>query len=125
MSADAPPKKARRIWAPAGAQILRAFFGDPSAETLSTVDDKTIAQTALTQLQKILGPLPQPAITTIRRWPRSLPQYEVGHQTRIAQLDQHIASLGNLTLLGNAYRGVGLPDLIRDARAAVQSLITA
>jgi protoporphyrinogen/coproporphyrinogen III oxidase len=111
--------------APAGAQILRAFFGGPSAETLAPADDKTIAQTALTQLQKVLGPLPIPTITTIRRWPRSLPQYEVGHQTRIAQLDQHIAALGNLTLLGNAYHGVGLPDLIRDARAAVQSLIKA
>ncbi len=111
--------------APTDAQILRAFFGGQSAETLAIADDTTIAQTALTQLQKILGPLPQPTITTIRRWPRSLPQYEVGHQTRIAQLDQHIAALGNLTLLGNAYRGVGLPDLIRDARAAVQSLVKA
>jgi protoporphyrinogen/coproporphyrinogen III oxidase len=108
--------------APANAQILRAFFGGHSAETLATADDATIAQTALTQLQKILGPLPQPAITTIRRLPRSLPQYEVGHQTRIAQLESLIATLGNLTLLGNAYRGVGLPDLIRDARTAAKSL---
>jgi len=108
--------------APANAQILRAFFGGQSAETLATADDTTIAQTALNQLQKILGPLPEPAITTIRRWHRSLPQYEVGHLDRIAQLDQHIATLGNLTLLGNAYRGVGLPDLVRDARATAKSL---
>jgi oxygen-dependent protoporphyrinogen oxidase len=109
--------------APAGAQILRAFFGGASADILAAADDATIAHTALTQLQKILGPLPIPTITTIRRWPRSLPQYEVGHQARITQLDQHIAALGNLTLLGNAYHGVGLPDLIRDARAAVRSFI--
>jgi protoporphyrinogen/coproporphyrinogen III oxidase len=107
---------------PANAQILRAFFGGQSAEALATADDTTIAQTALTQLQKILGPLSQPAITTIRRWPRSLPQYEVGHLDRIAELDHRIAALGNLTLLGNGYRGVGLPDLIRDSRAAAKSL---
>jgi len=108
--------------APTNAQILRAFFGGQSAEALATADDTTIAQTALTQLQKILGPLPQPTITAIRRWPRSLPQYEVGHLDRIAELDRRIAELGNLTLLGNGYRGVGLPDLIRDSRAAAKSL---
>jgi oxygen-dependent protoporphyrinogen oxidase len=41
----------------------------------------------------------------------------------MAQLDQHIGKLGDLTLLGNGYRGVGLPDLIRDARAAARELI--
>jgi len=108
--------------APKNAQILRAFFGGSSAENLTDADDENIARVALTQLQKILGPLPTPSITTVRRWPRSLPQYEVGHLERIAELDQRIATLGGLTLLGNAYRGVGLPDLIRDSRAAAKLL---
>ena len=34
-----------------------------------------------------------------------------------------VANLPGLHLLGNAYRGVGLPDLIRDARSAAQSLL--
>ena len=108
--------------APANARILRAFFGGSSADALNPQPDAIIADAALTQLQKHLGPMPPPAITTIRRWPRSLPQYEVGHLDRIAELDRRIAELGNLTLLGNGYRGVGLPDLIRDSRAAAKSL---
>jgi oxygen-dependent protoporphyrinogen oxidase len=108
--------------APENAQILRAFFGGSSADHLADASDETIAQAALDQFQGILGSLPMPAITTVRRWPRSLPQYEVGHLERIAELDRRIASLGGLTLLGNAYRGVGLPDLIRDSRAAAKSL---
>jgi len=108
--------------APENAQILRAFFGGSSADHFADASDETIAQAALTQLQGILGPLPTPAITTVRRWPRSLPQYEVGHLERIAELDRRIDTLGSLTLLGNAYHGVGLPDLIRDSRAAAKSL---
>jgi oxygen-dependent protoporphyrinogen oxidase len=108
--------------APANARILRAFFGGISADVLSPQPDAAIANAALNQLRKILGPMPTPAITTVRRWPRSLPQYEVGHIDRIAELDLRIAELGNLTLLGNGYRGVGLPDLIRDSRAAAKSL---
>jgi len=108
--------------APKNTQILRTFFGGSSADALANADDETIAQAAFAQLQKILGPLLTPTMTTVRRWPRSLPQYEVGHLERIAELDRRIATLGGLTLLGNTYRGVGLPDLIRDSRAAAKSL---
>jgi oxygen-dependent protoporphyrinogen oxidase len=110
--------------APAGARVIRAFFGGASAETLAPQSDHAIAAAALTQLNKILGPLPrpEPALTTIHRWPRSLPQYEMGHLDRMAELDRRVAKLRDLTLLGNAYRGVGLPDLIRDARAGAKAL---
>lgn len=109
---------------PTGARTIRAFFGGTSADALAPQSDDAIATTAFAQLDKILGPLPPPdaALTTVRRWPRSLPQYEVGHLERIAKLDLSIAAIGGLTLLGNGYRGVGLPDLIRDARASVRSL---
>jgi oxygen-dependent protoporphyrinogen oxidase len=112
--------------APAGARIIRTFFGGPSAETLAPHSDEAIAAAALTQLNTILGPLPppHPTLTTIHRWPRSLPQYEVGHLDRMAKLDEHIATLGDLTLLGNAYHGVGIPDLIRDGRTAARTLTT-
>jgi oxygen-dependent protoporphyrinogen oxidase len=110
--------------APEGARIVRAFFGGSSAETLAPQTDEAIAEAALGQLHAMLGPLPtpEPTLTTVRRWPRSLPQYEVGHLERMAELDRRVASLGDLTLLGNAYHGVGLPDLIRDARAAAKKL---
>jgi oxygen-dependent protoporphyrinogen oxidase len=109
--------------APENARIIRTFFGGNSHEAFAGKSLNEITDIAHAQLQKILGPLPRPVITNIRQWPRSLPQYEVGHIERVAELDAHIANLGNLTLLGNAYRGVGLPDLIRDARAAARNLI--
>ena len=96
-----------------------------SAEQFSSATDAEIAATSLTQLREILGPLPDPAaeFTTVRRWPRSLPQYEVGHLDRMAELTAHIEDIGHLTLLGNSYRGVGLPDLIRDARASAATIV--
>jgi oxygen-dependent protoporphyrinogen oxidase len=112
--------------APTGARILRAFFGTGSAEHFADTPDAAVAAAAFTQLRTLLGPLPEPdaALTAVRRWPRSLPQYAVGHLDRMAELDTRIATLGNLTLLGNAYRGVGLPDLIHNARESVRKLKT-
>jgi oxygen-dependent protoporphyrinogen oxidase len=108
--------------APEGARVTRAFFGGASAESLSSQSDEMIAERALMQLRKILGPIPEPSFHTVRRWPRSLPQYEVGHLDRIAELERLVQQVPGLHLLGNSYRGVGIPDLIRDARALARRL---
>ena len=108
--------------APAGARVLRAFFGGDAASRLAESSDDQVAAAALKQLREVLGDLPEPAHTSVRRWPRSLPQYEVGHLDRMQRLGELIAGVPGLHLLGNSYRGVGLPDLIRDARAVAASI---
>jgi oxygen-dependent protoporphyrinogen oxidase len=108
--------------APTGARVLRAFFGGASADALASATDAQIVAAAMQQLRTILGPMPEPAHTTVRRWPRSLPQYEVGHLDRMAQLDALVARIPGLHLLGNSYRGIGMPDLVRGARKTVASI---
>ena len=116
-----PQKFPHRV--PPGAGMLRAFFGSAAAGRMIESTNDEIAAIARHELARILGPLPDPILTVIRRWPRSLPQYAVGHLDRMAALDARIRAHGTLWLLGNGYRGVGLPDLIRDARAAAQAVL--
>ena len=108
---------------PDGAILLRAFFGGPLAPELLKHDDATLIRLARTQLERYLGKLPEPSVALVRRWPNSLPLYAVGHQDRMAELDSRIAQLPHLRLIGNAYRGVGLPDLIRSGRAAAREIM--
>ena len=108
---------------PQNGKLIRAFFGGDAAERLMRCGNDEVASIARLELAHILGPLPEPQITVVRRWPNSLPQYAVGHLERMQELDERIRILGGLYLLGNGYRGVGLPDLIRDARIAVQQII--
>jgi oxygen-dependent protoporphyrinogen oxidase len=82
-------------------------------------NDETAA-VARMELARILGRLPEPQITVVRRWPSSLPQYAVGHLERMAKLQEIVQELDGIWLLGNGYRGVGVPDLIRDARSAAR-----
>ncbi len=109
--------------APAGAVLLRAFFGGNAAPALLGEDDATLHRVALASLEHIIGRLPEPAITVIRRWPDSLPLYMVGHLNRIAELDFCAAQFPFMRLIGNAYRSVGLPDLIREGRSAAREMI--
>ncbi|MGC2398991.1 MAG: protoporphyrinogen oxidase [Acidobacteriaceae bacterium] len=108
---------------PQGAVLLRAFFGGHSGEVLQGEGDDQIAERARRQLARVLGPLPQAAETVVRRWPLSLPQYEVGHLDRMAELQRQLNTVPALHLVGSAYYGVGLPDLIRQGRATARLLV--
>jgi protoporphyrinogen/coproporphyrinogen III oxidase len=107
---------------PPGAMLLRAFFGGHSGAALLCESDDQIIARARLQLARVLGPLPQAAETVVRRWPRSLPQYAVGHLERMAELESLLRATPGLSLVGCAYYGVGLPDLIRQGRATARLL---
>ena len=102
--------------APEGAVLLRAFFGGDTAPALMGESDAALVALALRRLSEALGPLPEPDIALVRRWPLSLPQYAVGHLDRMARLSELTGSFPALHLIGNAYHGVGLPDLVRQGR---------
>jgi protoporphyrinogen/coproporphyrinogen III oxidase len=108
--------------APEGAVLLRAFFGGQSAESLLGETDDKLVELARLQLGRVLGPLPEASGTVVRRWPHSMPQYAVGHLDRVAELESLLSTLPGLHLIGSAYHGVGLPDLIRQGRAIARLL---
>ena len=105
---------------PPGAVLLRAFFGGHSGDALLDEADDQLIERARTQLGRVLGPLPQSTETVVRRWPLSLPQYAVGHLDRMAELESMVPP--GLHLVGSAYHGVGLPDLILQGRTTARSL---
>lgn len=114
---------------PPGGRLVRAFFGGPVASRIANCNNDEVAAIARMELARILhtaAPVashalaPPPVLTVVRRWPNSLPQYAVGHLDRVAELESRLHALAGLAILGNALRGVGIPDLIREARAAAR-----
>ena len=54
----------------------------------------------------------------MQRWPGGTPLYRVGHHRWLAQVRAAGAATPGLWLAGAAYDGAGIPDCIRQARAA-------
>ncbi len=117
---------------PPNGRLVRAFFGGAAAERIARCNNDEIAAIARLELARILNagapiagpapvPVPPPAVTVVRRWPNSLPQYSVGHLERVAELESRLTALPGLTLLGNALHGVGVPDLIHASRQAARA----
>jgi oxygen-dependent protoporphyrinogen oxidase len=111
--------------APDNRIILRVFFGGANDEAILSESDETILAIAKQELRAILNLTTEPVAHFISRWPRSMAQYTVGHNRRIAEIKGLTARLPGLYLAGNGYDGIGLPDCVRTGRAAAKNIIAA
>lgn len=111
--------------APNDGVLLRAFFGgvrDPEVLELSNAELTELAQK---EVRSILRVTAKPSFTRVQRWPRSMPQYNVGHLDRVARIERLAGAFPGLKLIGSAYHGVGVPDCIAGARQAARTLVSA
>ncbi len=95
-----------------GLVLLRVFFPD-----VKSSDDEMVQQ-GRAELLETMSVSAEPLFSTVSRWPKSLPLYEVGHEKRVAEIERIIAAFRGLKLIGNAYHGVGIPDCVRLAKQA-------
>ena len=109
--------------APEDHVLLRAFVGGALQPEMLSLDDDEITRRVEEDLQQLLGITGKPLWVEGSRWMNSMPQYEVGHLDRVAEIENAVAQLPGLVLAGNSYRGAGIPDCIRSGEAAAQSLI--
>ena len=104
---------------PKGSGLLRLFMKD-------AIDwpDEQIRTTVKQRLAAILRITAEPSGLRIFRWPRSMPQYEVGHLQRVSAIEQLVTPHERMQLIGNAYRGIGVPDCVREGKQAAEKAIT-
>lgn len=99
---------------------IRVFVGGALRPELIDRPDDEICDLVHSQLAELLGMNGQPAWIDIARWPRSMPQYHVGHLQRVSQIEARVAVMPGLALAGNAYHGVGIPQCVRSGELAAE-----
>jgi oxygen-dependent protoporphyrinogen oxidase len=104
--------------APAGHMLLRTFVGGAMQPELLEHSDTEITDFVHQELSTMLGMTATPAFSRVVRYNRAMPQYQVGHLSRVAEIERLTAAHTGLHLAGSAYFGVGLPDSISSGRAA-------
>jgi oxygen-dependent protoporphyrinogen oxidase len=109
--------------APTGHVLLRAFVGGALQPEIFELDDAEMIRRVGDDLRELLGVVGPPLLAQVYRWPRSMPQYHVGHLERIGQIATRVELLPGLTLAGNAFHGPGIPDCIRSGEQAADQII--
>lgn len=103
-----------------GYTLLRVFFGGARPE-LVTQDDETLLQTVRAELKDLLNLQAAPLAQAAFRWEAGFPQATVGHLERVAALEAALPE--GIFLAGSSYRGIAVPDCIKQGREAAKKAI--
>ncbi len=105
-----------------GELVVRASVGRHLDESALELDDDRLAETALGEVAALTGLRAPPREILVQRWPASFPQYVSGHLARVERIEQLVARHPGLAVTGAAYRGIGIPACVEDARRVAARL---
>lgn len=105
-----------------GKVLLRAFLAGADADRALESSDESLAGLADAELRQRMGFRPAPEVSRAYRWPAAMPQYSVGHATRVSQIEERLLRFPGLHLAGNGYAGLGIPDCIRRSERIARAI---
>src|SRR5258708_37105321 len=88
---------------------------------MMALDDTDLLAVIRDGLRSLLGIEATPTFQRTYRWQNGYPQYDVGHLERVAAIE--LALPQGLYVAGSSYRGVGVPDCIKQGQAAARQVI--
>jgi oxygen-dependent protoporphyrinogen oxidase len=109
--------------APPNELSVRCYVGGVGRETALRQDDEALVRLIQKELHVIAGITAAPRYVEVNRWERAMPQYVIGHLERIGRIEAALSRFPGLALTGAAYRGVGIPDCIKDGKSVAAGLI--
>jgi protoporphyrinogen/coproporphyrinogen III oxidase len=109
--------------APRERALIRCFLGGMREEQVLELREDEILRIVRDELRQVLGLTAEPLFTRVYKWKSAMAQYNVGHLERLDRIEGLCHRLPGLSLAGNGYRGIGVPDCVRSGQnAATQAL---
>ena len=99
--------------------LLRVFMRTEDDAPVAD-GDGVLIETATEALRSLLGMSGAPERAWVHRWADGLPQYKVDHTEWLESVDRKLDAHPGLFLCGASYRGIGVPDCIRQGRDAAE-----
>jgi oxygen-dependent protoporphyrinogen oxidase len=108
--------------APPAHTLLRTLLGGArNGEILDRSDDELLA-VVRRELDLALGGDPAPDFVRVVRHEYGIPQYTLGHPTRLRRIAEAVRQVPGLVVLGNGYRGVAVNACVAEARSVAATL---
>lgn len=106
--------------APQNYVLLRLFFGGARTPHMMEKSDEAVLAVARSELAALMDIEADPIFHRVYRWRNAQPLYDVGHLARIEAIEAALPE--GIYVAGSPYRGVGIPDCVRQGRDAAQKI---
>lgn len=106
---------------PDGKFLIRTMVGGAKDHETPFLPDEELIALVREELKITMGVDAAPSFSTIIRWRKAIPLYTVGHLDRVTEAEGRLPQ--GLVLAGNAYRGVGINDCVRESEVAARKVM--
>ena len=110
--------------APDDKALVRCFLGGANDQAVLNLTDAEVTAQVRQELKQITGITAEPWFVKVYRWERAMAQYTPGHLERIERIGETLKRIQNLSIAGNFYKGIGVPDCIRTGKEAAEHMAT-
>ncbi len=109
--------------APEGSVLLTAMVGGAHDPAALELDDASLLRLVRRDVRTTTGVGAEPKFVRIIRHSRGIPQYELGHPQRLAEIDARVERHSGLWLSGNSYRGIAVNACVDEAPQVAQAAL--
>ncbi len=109
--------------APQGKAAFTTFVGGMRNPDNALKEDEQLKSLVLQDLDDLLGLKEDPLFTRIRRWPKAIPQYQLGYRAVQTLFDQLETQHPGLYFAGNFRRGISVGDSVLSAFETSEKMI--
>lgn len=108
--------------APPGFVLWRALAGGVNRPDVIALPDDEFLKVVHRELRETMGVTGEPAFTRVFRWPKAIPQHEIGHRMRSGEISELAEPFHGLMLRGCAYFGVAINDCCEHAEQIAEQV---
>jgi oxygen-dependent protoporphyrinogen oxidase len=90
---------------PAGHLLVRVLYGGSFDPGVGELEPSAMVGMAVEEMRRLFSCEAKPRFTRARLWPRAIPQYEIGHRERVAEIERELSLVPHLHLAGNSLYG--------------------
>ena len=101
--------------------VVRCYVGAVGEEDILDADDADLIAACAKHLAALVRLPDEPHHAAVVRWPKAMPQYELGHLDLVARIRRSLPE--GIFVVGQAYDGVGIPDCVRAAGETAAAVV--
>ena len=109
--------------APRGMASFTSFLGGMTDPEIVSYTPDQIGAIALSELSSVLDISASPAAHHLARWQQALPQYNIGHESVVASLQEICARVPGVFLTGNYFAGPALGACVEHANEVARKAV--
>lgn len=101
--------------APDGISLFTSFVGGARSPELFDLSDEETIELVHNELKEILDIGESPSLTSLTRWKKAIPQYNIGYNETVDAIENFVRSNPGIFVCSNFYRGISVGDCIKNS----------